>query len=250
MPSNFHTILAAFLLLLAGCGAQPDLSKLGEPAKSLPANPTPTSILVVGGTSGIGLETVKLALARGHTVAAMARRPERMATSHANLKMLKGDVSNTEDVALAMKNHQTVVFAVGIKPTRDPVSVFSTGTQNILSAMNDDAAARLIMVTGIGAGDSRDHGGFFYDKLLQPLLLKSIYEDKDRSEALIYNSNLSWTVVRPGFLIDTPSEARYRIIKDMQGVTSGDIPRADVAHYILWAIETGSDTSETVFLSN
>lgn len=53
---------------------------------------------------------------------------------------------------------------------------------------------------GIGAGDSKGHGGFFYDRIFYPLLLKAVYSDKDRQESLIRASNADWTIVRPGFL--------------------------------------------------
>ena len=38
---------------------------------------------------------------------------------------------------------------------------------------------RLISVTGLGAGDSRGHGGLLYDAVIFPLLLRRVYDDKD-----------------------------------------------------------------------
>lgn len=247
---TYYALVAFATLLLAACGSKADLSRLGQPAPQLENQPTPARIFVIGGTSGVGLETVKLALARGHFVAAMARRPERMSVSHPHLTMLKGDVTNPEDLQEAMAQAQAIVFTIGINPTREPVSVFSEGARQVLSQMKTDGSQHLIMVSGIGAGDSRGHGGFFYDRIVQPLLLNTMYEDKDRSEALIKNSDVAWTIVRPGFLVDTASEAKYRVIEKMEGVTSGDIARADVAHYLLSAIETGSSVGKTLFLSN
>ena len=105
-------------------------------------------------------------------------------------------------------------------------------------------------VTGIGAGDSRGHGGFLYDNILQPLLLNTIYEDKDRAEALIIDSTSEWTIVRPGFLNDDISKASYRIIRDMRGIISGDISRADTSHFIISGLETNSYIGATVLLTN
>lgn len=244
----FAALFAAHFL--TACGSKPDLSQLGKPAPQLANQPIPARIFVIGGTSGIGLETVKLALARGHFVAAMARRPERMSVSHPNLTMLKGDVTEPADLQEAMAQAHAIVFTIGINPTREPVSVFSTGAKQLLSLMKTDGSQHLIMVSGIGAGDSRGHGGFMYDNIVQPLLLKTLYEDKDRSEALIKNSEVPWTIVRPGFLVDTDSKANYRVIESMEGVTSGDIARADVAHYLLSTIEAGSPTGKILFLSN
>lgn len=173
-----------------------------------------------------------------------------MALEHPRLQVVKGDVTELADVERVIAGQDVILFTVGIKPTRDPVSVFSVGTRNVLSAMQGNPSQRLVLVTGIGAGDSRGHGGFFYDRILQPFVLKTMYEDKDRSEALLRASTVDWTIVRPGFLTDSVSAANYRVIRQMEGVTSGDISRADVAHYLLSQSESGSQRADTVFLSD
>jgi NADPH:quinone reductase-like Zn-dependent oxidoreductase len=120
-------IIAHFLLCLVAC-AGGDLEQAGQVAPELGVEaPTNMNILVIGGTSGIGLETVKLALDRGHNVTAMSRRPERMALTHERLATVKGDVSSSEMVENAIAGHDAVVFTIGIGPTRKPVSVFSDG---------------------------------------------------------------------------------------------------------------------------
>ena len=242
--------LALLLLLaVAGCGGPAGVAGAGEAAPALGSEPTPQRILVIGGTSGVGLETVKLALSRGHEVTAMARRPDRMTLSHPRLTVLKGDVTIVDDVAKALDGQQSVVFTIGIKPTNERVTVFSRGTENVLSQMAEDGSQYLLMVTGIGAGDSRGHGGFFYDQILNRFVLRTMYEDKDRSEAMIVASSVPWTIVRPGFLTDEESTARYRLVRDMEGITAGDISRADVAHYLVGALETRTHEGQTLLLS-
>ena len=241
----------ACLLIIAACTPKPDTSAWGTQAPVLEQPPSSElRILVIGGTSGIGLETVKLAVQRGHQVVATARRPERMTLTHQNLQTVKSDILDAQSVSTVTGNVDAVVVAIGIPPTREPVSLFSDGTANVLSAMAQHSVGRLVVITGIGAGDSRGHGGFFYDNILQRFLLKTIYEDKDRSEALVVKSATDWTIVRPGFLIDEPAAGRYRVVEDMAGVTAGDIARADVAHFILAALESGQYVQKTVLLTN
>jgi putative NADH-flavin reductase len=238
-------------VIVVACSGGSDRTTAGEPAPNLSDKASPAlHILVIGGTSGIGLETVKFALDRGHTVTAMARRPERMTLTHERLETIKGDILDGEGVKAAVQGHDAIVTAIGVGLTRKPVSVFSQGTRNVLVAMQAAGIDRLIAVTGIGAGDSRGHGGFWYDRILQPLLLKTMYEDKDREEALIRASHTNWTIVRPGFLNDDASETRYRVISDLDGITSGDIARADVAHFIVAALEARSFLGTTVLLTN
>jgi len=238
-------------LCLVACNSGGDRITAGEPAPVLRSEaPSALRILVIGGTSGIGLQTVKLALERGHSVTAMARRPERMTLSHERLDTVKGDILNAGSVEAALTGNDAVVTAIGIGPTRKAVSVFSEGTANVLAAMQKLGVPRIVAVTGIGAGDSRGHGGFVYDNIVQKLLLKTSYADKDREEALIRASDTNWTIVRPGFLNDDVGETRYRVISDMQGITSGDIARADVAHFIVSALESQSYSGATVLLTN
>jgi putative NADH-flavin reductase len=238
-------------ILLVSCNSEIRTNSAGQPAPKLDFQaPSSLNILIIGGTNGIGLQTVKLALDRGHTVTAVARRPERMTLSHERLKTIEGNILSPASLKSTMAGSDAVVIAIGISPTREPVSVFSEGTANTLNAMQKNGLQRIIAVTGIGAGDSRGHGGFFYDNILQPLLLNTIYEDKDRAEKLINASESEWTIVRPGILNDEISTKKYRIISDMQGITSGEISRADTAHFILSALETNNYISSTVLLTN
>jgi putative NADH-flavin reductase len=248
MRSNLLATL--IMLLLAACGGA-DKQTAGEPAPILSTSaPASLRILVIGGTSGVGLETVKLALNRGHQVTAMARHPERLTLVHDRLAIVKGDVLDAASVGTAMTGHDVVVFTISIGPTRKPVTVFSQGASNILEAMQKLGVPQLIAVTGIGAGDSRGHGSFTYDHFIRPFLLKTMYEDKDRSEVLVRDSNVNWTIVRPGFLNDDASESSYRVVTDMRDITAGDISRADVAHYIVAVLEIGGRHGETVLLTN
>jgi putative NADH-flavin reductase len=245
-----HICLVLAVMLITAC-SNDDHASMGESAPIIAVDATSSlRILVVGGTSGIGLETVKLALDRGHRVSAMARRQERMTLIHDQLDTVKGDVLDAEAVEIILLGHDAVVFAIGIGPTRKPVTVFSQGIQNVLEAMQKTGVQQLIAVTGIGAGDSRGHGTFMYNNFTQQFLVKTIYEDKDRAEALIMASGVNWSIVRPGFLNDDASKMQYRIISDLQDITSGSISRADVAHFIVAAIEGQEYFGETVLLTN
>jgi putative NADH-flavin reductase len=190
-------------------------------------------LLLIGATRGIGLQVLQQALAKDHFATVLVRSPQKFSLENERMQVIEGDICDSEAVERATEGQEAVISSIGIMPTRKPVKVFSTGMQNVLGAMEKNAVKRLVAVTGIGAGDSRGHGGFFYDKLFQPLLLKTIYEDKDREEALIRGSALDWIIVRPGFLNNGPVTGEYRILTDLAGVKAGRISRADVAHFIL-----------------
>ncbi len=210
----------------------------------------PRRVLIIGGTRGIGLETARLALARGHIVTVMSRQGVSPLPHSDFLRSIKGDIRDPESVSNAVRDQDVVISTISAPPSRSKITVFSDGARNVTGAMRSVGVVRLLVVTGVGAGDSRGHGGFGYDRILQPLLLDQIYQDKDREESLVRSSELDWTIVRPGFLDDGASTARYRVIGNPGGLRSGSITRADVAHYLVATVEQSLDSRRVVFLSN
>lgn len=206
-------------------------------------------ILIVGATRGIGRQVLEQALAAGHAVSAVVRDTRRLDVQHDRLRVVKGDILDANSIAAAMGGHEAVCCSIGVKVPWLTVPVFSEGTRNLLAAMKKSGVRRLVCVTGIGAGDSRGHGGFLYDRLFLPFLLRTIYADKDRQETLIRASGVDWVIVRPGFLTNGPLTGRYRAITNLSGVTAGRISRADVAHFILQQLVAPSHLRQTPLLT-
>lgn len=219
-----------------------------QPAPTLATSAKPTRILVIGGTSGIGLEVVKLAAARGHTVTVMARHAPAIPIK--DVRFVMGDVLDAAAVAAAMQGQEVVVNSISAPATGGATTVFSKGMTNVLTAMHSQGVSRLIAVTGMGAGDSRKAGGWFYDKVMYPVAMASMYDDKTREEQLIKSSSLDWTIVRPGVLGNGPAGGQYWVIRELDGVKGGGIARADVAAYMIAALENGLNIHEAVVLSD
>lgn len=190
-------------------------------------------ITVIGATRGIGLALTRMALEKGHEVTALLRDPSKMSLTHPKLRITTGDIRHQATIEAALAGQDAVCICIGVPPSRKPLDVFSQGARNVLAAIQKTPQIKLITVTGIGAGDSRGHGGFIYDKLIQPLLLKTIYEDKDREEAIIKASSANWMIVRPGMLTNGAHTGQYRVLTELNGITAGKISRADVADFIL-----------------
>jgi uncharacterized protein YbjT (DUF2867 family) len=193
----------------------------------------PPKILVLGATGGTGRLIVSQALARGYDVAALVRSPEK-AGGLKGAKLIAGDARDGKALREALKGCDAVVSALGTpaSPFRE-VTLLSTATRALVSAMKAEQVSRLVCITGIGAGDSAGHGGFLFDKLIFPLLLRKVYADKNRQEAVVRDSGLDWVVVRPSVLNDKPGSNTVRALTDLSGFHGGTISRADVASFVL-----------------
>lgn len=207
------------------------------------------NVLIIGATRGIGLELVKQALDNNHIVTALVRNSSKPGIKHDRLRVAKGDILEVTSISKVMNDQDVVCTTIGINPTFREVTVFSEGISNVIREMKKAGVNRLISVTGVGAGDSKGHGGFLYDKIFNPLILKTIYKDKDREESIIRSCDLDWTIVRPGFLTNGELTKNYRVVTDLKGVTAGKISRKDVAHFILEQFNSNKYLKKTPLLT-
>jgi uncharacterized protein YbjT (DUF2867 family) len=201
---------------------------------------TQPKLLVLGATGGTGRLIVNQAVARGYDVTALVRSVEK-AGDLKGAKLVVGDARDEAALREALKGRTAVVSALGTpaSPFRE-VTLLSTATRALVSAMKAEQVSRLICITGMGAGDSAGHGGFVFDRLIFPLLLRKVYVDKDRQEAIVRASGLDWSLVRPSVLNDKPGRNTVRAITDLTGFHGGTIARADVASFVL--DQLGSET--------
>ncbi len=188
-------------------------------------------IAVFGATGGTGREVVKQALAAGHQVTALARDPSRLVGSDPNLTVVAGSVLEAAPVLQALQGADAAIVSLG-NTANNPDYVVSQGTQVILDAVGQlGGPRRMVVVSSIGVGDSKDQVSFAF-KMLMSTVLRKPMEDKERQEALVKASGLDWTIVRPGGLTDGPATGQYRAGVDPT-ISAGQVARADVAAFVL-----------------
>jgi putative NADH-flavin reductase len=202
-----------------------------------------STVLVVGASRGIGLETVKLALKAGHSVRALARSATSIRLHDPRLEKLDCDALDRGMIERALEGVDAVIQTLGVSPNPEHIlsgtRLFSEATRILVDAMEAKGVKRLISVTGLGAGDSRGHGGLLYDAALW-LFLGRVYADKDAQEWIIRRSHLDWTIVRPTVLTTRPQTGSYRVLVNARDWRSGFISRADVADFLVKQIGDAS----------
>lgn len=198
-------------------------------------------LAILGATGGTGRQLVTQALDRGHTVIAVARRPEAVAITHPRLRSVHGDVYNAASLATAIQGADTIVYSVGVAgiwEARKPTTIYSVGIANLLKAMQQAGVPRLVAISSSGT-EPKPGDPWWFDMLVKPLFLNNMYADMRKMEGLLTSSTITWTIVRPPQLIDGPWTGVYRVARNAGIPDDGALSRGDLAHFILNELEQG-----------
>ncbi|MDR7172187.1 nucleoside-diphosphate-sugar epimerase [Nocardia kruczakiae] len=199
-------------------------------------------ITIFGANGPTGRQLTAQALAAGHQVAAVTRRPGEFPLRHDRLEVIGADVLDPGEVDTAVKGRDAVLSALGVPPSKEPIITYSDGVSNIVTAMRRHGVGRVVVVSSAGV-DPRPYseGGFFFNRLLVPYVTrvagKTLYDDMRRMEALLRDSDRDWTVMRPSGLYDRPDVTDYTMVEGhADGIFTA---RSDLAASMLAAVTEG-----------
>jgi uncharacterized protein YbjT (DUF2867 family) len=180
-------------------------------------------ILVFGASQRTGLEVSKLLAARGDKVKAFVRPTSDIAALQAlDVEFATGNALDAASVAAAFASGDISAVVCTLGGSRDEPRPDVEGTQNIVAAALQHGVQRLVLVTAIGAGDSRDVLSENAWKFLGPVM-----EMKTKAEACLTESDLQWTILRPGGMAS--EAATGTAIRTEDHTVMGMIQRADLA---------------------
>jgi uncharacterized protein YbjT (DUF2867 family) len=195
-------------------------------------------VAIAGGHGQIALRLTRLLTDRGDEVLSLIRNPD-----HADdVREVGGepvvcDLENaTEDeVAEAIDAADAVVFAAGAGPGSGPErkeTMDYGGAVKLIAAAKAKGISRYVIVSAISADPARE-GDDTYDVYARA---------KGRADAVLQESGLEYTIVRPGGLTNDPGTGRVQIA---ERVERGRIPRDDVAAVLAAVLQRPSAAGKT-----
>jgi NAD(P)H-binding len=109
-------------------------------------------IAVIGATGATGRRAVKHALTQGHSVTAVARRPERL-SSAGRLSFVRGDVLSAGGLTGALDGVEAVISCIGPEKNLSPGTLMSVDVASILTECKRASVRRFILQSGIGLSE-------------------------------------------------------------------------------------------------
>jgi uncharacterized protein YbjT (DUF2867 family) len=187
-------------------------------------------VLVIGATGGTGRRAVRRLLERGDTVRAFARKPGDITERHDRLEVVQGDARDAASLDRATEGVDAVLVAFGPRSLKKD-DLQETLARNLVAAMHKHGVKRLVNLSAWGAGDSVDKSGWFF-RLVQKTILRQVFVDKNRGEAILLATGLEYVNVRPGRLTNAPAHGGVRASIDGAGIEK-QLTRDDLAAFMV-----------------
>ena len=123
------------------------------------------------------------------------RTPAKVTVADSRLRIVQGDIGRPESLRAAIPGHDAVLSALGIR-SFGRTTLLSNAAREIVDTMQAHNVRRLIWESSLGVGETRGQLGPLFNWLIIPLLLRHVFADKERQEAIIRATSLDWTIVK------------------------------------------------------
>ncbi len=199
--------------------------------------------LVLGATGGTGLKLVKRLVERGHTIGVLARSPEKLGWLATSVAAVKGSPLSAPQLSSAIRGHDAVLSCFGPRDPKNHEPLVAPFAKALTSAMYEAKVSRLIILSV---------AFLFKNSILPPayplgqLLFRHHVNDCAEMEAIVRSSSLDWTIVRPAQLTDKPPSGKYRVRAGHLPFMGFTVSRADVADFMVTAMEQSSFNNKIV----
>lgn len=187
-------------------------------------------VAIFGGTGGVGRWLMAISRENEDHVKILVRDRSKLPKDLGAIGVINGSVFDQEAVDTTVGGCDVVFCALG-SDGLGPTTVYSHGMANIIAAMRKTSATRLLAISSAGVEDDPNMP-FLSRRIVIPFVLKNPLADMRVMEREITESDLVWTIVRPGRLTDGPRTGLYRANDRFVPEGGREIARADVADFM------------------
>ena len=193
-------------------------------------------IVLFGATGGTGSKLVERALAAGHDVVAVARRPDAITTKHPKLRVVTGDVLKPETLDAPIAGADAIISTIGPPNNKQPGTLISEGIANLVTAASRAGVRRFVFESGLIMSDGHELSpiGRIGVSIFRALNRK-LYEEKLLAEASLRASVLDWVIVRPPSLVHQPGTGKYIAGADARINPAKALSHEDAADFLVKA---------------
>ncbi len=183
-------------------------------------------LLIFGASKGVGLELARQECKRGRPLFALVRPySDAEALLALGVTVVRGDALATDDVAHVFSHSPEgcdVVSTLGGQ-VEDGRRADDVGNINVITvAKTTGKGGRFVLITSIGCGEMEP---FRSERAIAAF--GAAVDAKTRAEDHLRQSELDWTIIRPGGLLSEPATGNGILVEDAE--MHGFIHRADVA---------------------
>jgi putative NADH-flavin reductase len=223
-------------------------------------------LTIFAATGGIGRQILEQAADAGHDVTAVVRNPQKLPGElPGQVSVVTADLAAPDQATLesAVGGADAVLSGLGSRSNAE-AGIATRGTQAITTAMKATGVRRIVVVSAAPIGTvpsparpnppRHDPGdGFLMRHLGAPLTkaaFRKHYADLAQMEDILRGSDLDWTAVRPPRLTDKPLTGTYRTARGQNLRRGLFISRADVADYMLRALDQPETIRQTIGIAS
>ena len=205
------------------------------------------NILVAGanGTTGKKIVTLLESSQYFNPVAMVRKKEQQEQFEKRNIKTVLADLE--EDVSHTIENIDKVIFAAGSggkKVNIDKVifaagsggkkvkEVDENGAKKLIDASKNTKVKKFIMLSSMGADNPEEAED-----------LKEYLQAKHNADVYLRDSNLPFSIVRPGSLTDDKGKGKIELSEKLN--KSGEISRDDVAQTLVRVLHDSATVNET-----
>eukprot|EP00545_Synedropsis_sp_CCMP1620_P003204 CAMPEP_0119025418 /NCGR_PEP_ID=MMETSP1176-20130426/33710_1 /TAXON_ID=265551 /ORGANISM="Synedropsis recta cf, Strain CCMP1620" /LENGTH=284 /DNA_ID=CAMNT_0006980953 /DNA_START=79 /DNA_END=933 /DNA_ORIENTATION=- len=196
-------------------------------------------IFVAGGSKGVGRSVVDRILEEegegGAQVVALVRSDEAFAELNAleGVVAIQGDAFDYKSIEDSMYGCDAVISTLGGSTDDSDKRVDYTGNSNVIEAAGILGITRIVLVTSIGCGSSKEAAPPAVFEVLKDVLAA---KEKAENVLIKYYTNMNWTIIRPGGLKSEPMTGKAVLTEN--ALALGSIHRQDVANLVVQALNS------------